>query len=53
MEKNMKKRMYIVVQWLRIFLPIKGHKFDPSSGKIPYTSEQLSLCTTAIELTAL
>ena len=31
-----------VVQWLRIHLPIRGHEFDPWSGKIPHVSKQLN-----------
>ena len=39
----------MVVQWLRVCLPVQGTQFDPQSRKIPYTMEQLSLCTTIIE----
>ena len=39
----------LVVQWLRIHLPMQGHGFDPRSGKIPYASEQLSPCATTTE----
>ena len=41
-------------QWLRILLPTQpqaqwGHSFDPRSGNIPHTVEQLSPFTTATE----
>ena len=36
----------LVVQWLRICLPCRGHGLDPWSGKIPHARGQLSLCTT-------
>ena len=39
----------LVVQWLRIHLPMQGHGFEPWSGKIPHATEQLSLCTTITE----
>ena len=32
-----------------VCLPVHGARFDPQSRKIPYTMEQLSLCTTIIE----
>ena len=31
----------LVVQWLRICLPMQGHGFEPWSGKIPHAAEQL------------
>ena len=40
----------LVVQWLRIRLPCRGHRFGPWSGKIARAEEQLSLCATATEL---
>ena len=36
----------LVAQWLRIHLPMRGHGFEPWSGKIPHAAEQLSLCIT-------
>ena len=39
----------LVVQWLRIHLAMKGHGFNPWSGKIPHAVEQLSLCKTTTE----
>ena len=35
-------RTSLVVQWIRICLPIQGHEFDPWSRKIPHGWEQLS-----------
>ena len=32
----------LVVQWLRIHLPMRGRGFDPWSGNIPRAAEQLS-----------
>ena len=32
----------LVVQWLRIHLPVIGHRFDPWSGMISNATEQLS-----------
>ena len=32
----------LVVQWIRIHLPMKEHRLDPWSGKIPHAVEQLS-----------
>ena len=31
----------LVAQWLRIRLPMQGHRFKPWSGKIPHAAEQL------------
>ena len=42
--KKKGKGASLVVQWLRIRLPMLGHGFDPWSGKIPHAAEQLSLC---------
>ena len=39
----------LVVQWLRICLPVQGRGFDPWSGRIPHAAEQLSLCATSTE----
>ena len=33
----------LVMQWLRIHLPVQGHRFEPWSRKIPHAAEQLSL----------
>ena len=46
-----KKRTSLVVQWLRICLPMQGHGFEPWSGKIPHAAEQLSPCATTTEPT--
>ena len=35
-----------VVQWLRIWLQSRGHRFDPWSQKIPHAEGQLKPCTT-------
>ena len=39
----------LVAQWLRICLPMQGHRFEPWSGRIPHATEQLSLCATTTE----
>ena len=39
----------LVVQWLRVHLPMQETWFNPWSGKIPHAVEQLSLCTTSTE----
>ena len=39
----------LVVQWLRILLPMQGTQFEPWSRKIPHAVEQLSLCATTTE----
>ena len=39
----------LVVQWLRICLPMQGREFDPWSGKIPHASGQLNLCAATTE----
>ena len=36
----------LVVQWLKICLPMQETWVHPRSGKIPHAVEQLSLCTT-------
>ena len=38
-----------MVQWLRIRLPMQGHRFEPWSRKIPHAAEQLGLCATTTE----
>lgn len=38
-----------MTQWRKIYPPIRGHGFDPRSGKIPRAGEQLSPCTTTLE----
>ena len=43
------KRTSLVIQWLRIPLPMQGNGFDPWSGKIPRATEQLSPCTPTTE----
>ena len=43
LEKNNYAWASLVVQWLRICLPMQGHGFDPCSWKIPHAAEQLSL----------
>ena len=35
-----------MAQWIRICLSVQGHRFNPWSGRIPLTEEQLSLCAT-------
>ena len=43
--KNTSRRWAsMVVQWLRIRLPMQGYGFDPWLGKIPNASGQPSLC---------
>ena len=39
-----------MVQWLRICLPIRGHRFEPWARKIPCAVEQQSLCATKTEV---
>ena len=39
----------LVVQWLRICLPMQGHGLKPWSGKSPHAMEELSPCTTTTE----
>ena len=43
------KRTSLVIQWLRIPLPMQGNGFDPWSGKIPRAKDQLSPCATTAE----
>ena len=40
-SKFTQSRASLVAQWLRIFLPFRGHGFEPWSGKIPHAAEQL------------
>jgi len=40
-----------VVQWLRIRLPVLGHRFDLWSGKIPCDAGQLAPCAVTGEAT--
>ena len=47
--KNLLTGTSLVAQWLRIYLPMQGHRFKPWSGKIPHATEQLSPCTTTTE----
>ena len=47
--KNLPTGAPLVVQWLRIRLPMQGHGFDPWSGKIPHATEQLSPGATTTE----
>ena len=42
-------RDFLVVQWIRIHLPRRGHGSDPWSGKIPRAPEPLSPCATTTE----
>ena len=37
----------LVEKWLRSTCQCRGHGFNPWSGKIPHTAEQLSSCATA------
>ena len=46
---KMKKRASLVVEWLKIHLPMQGHGFNPSSKKIPNAVGQPSLCITTTE----
>ena len=39
----------LVVQWLRICLPMQGTWVKPWSGKIPHAADQLSPCATTTE----
>ena len=39
----------LVVQWVKIHLPMQGTHVDPQSWTIPCATEQLSLCTTITE----
>ena len=39
----------LVVQWLRICLPVQGHGFSSRSGEMPQAAGQLSLCANTTE----
>ena len=39
----------LMAQWLKICLPIQGHRFDPWSRKIPHSTGQLTLSATNTE----
>ena len=39
----------LVVQWVRIHLPLQGTRFNPQYGKIPHAIEQLNQCTATTE----
>ena len=39
----------LVVQWLRILLPMQGTQVQAWSGKISHAAEQLSPCATTTE----
>ena len=41
----------LVVQWLRIHLPMQGHEFNPWSRKIPHAMGQLSQLSATTEPT--
>ena len=41
-EQKTREGFSLVVQWLRIHLQCRGHRFDPCSGRIPCASWQLS-----------
>ena len=43
----------LLLQWLRIHLTVKGHGFDPWSGKIPHAAQLLSPGATTPEMRAL
>ena len=43
----MSSRTSLVVQWIRIRLPVHG--FDPWSGKISHDTEKLNPCATTTE----
>ena len=56
LESRLPGEAALVIQWLRIHLPMQAHGFDPCSGKIPHAAEQLthgpqllSLCSRAQE----
>ena len=38
-----------LVQWLNIYLPTQGTRFDSRSGRIPHVPGQISPCTTSTE----
>ena len=48
-SKMSKKWLPLWLNGKEIICQCKRQSFDPRSGKIPHVTEQLSLCTTAIE----
>ena len=48
-NQNYTQRTSLVVQWLKIHLPVRDHGFDPWSRKMPHVTEHLSPCTTTTE----
>ena len=46
--KNLYDGTSLVVQWLRIYLPMQSTRFNPWYGKISHASGQLSSCTTEL-----
>lgn len=42
LTESMSSGTSLLVQWLKIRLPIQGHRFDPRSSKIPCAEGQLS-----------
>ena len=36
MLKNNQKGTFLVIQWLRIYLPMRGHGLDPWSERTPH-----------------
>ena len=49
LETEKEMRTSLVVQWLRVCLPMQGTRFKPWSGKIPHAAEQLKPCATTTE----
>ena len=49
--KKSSSTTFLVVQWIRICLPSRGHRFNLWSGKIPHATEQLSPCPTPTDPT--
>ena len=45
--KEKKVGAFLVAQWLGVHPPMRGHRFEPWSGKIPHAAEQLSPCAAA------
>ena len=48
-QKIQLNRISLVVQWLRIWLPMQRTQFDPWSWKIPHALGPLSPCNTTTE----
>ena len=44
-DKKVIFRSSLVVQWIRICMPCRGHRFNPWLKRIPHATEQLSLCS--------